>query len=137
MESNHLHAMVSDIDRVETFWETAKKPGVCKTEKLTLEYQFLLSNVLAQKAVHFDRDLFTCTREKTVPAMLDMLQDQMQRLHWSVKKANDEYGKDRHKLTGKVGNLQDDLLIAVAMCLTIGRIITRDPAVMEMRFAAG
>ena len=64
---------------------------------------------------------------------LAMLEDEMGRFHWSVKKANDEYGKDKIKLTGKIGNAQDDLLIAVAMVVYVGRMIIRDPARLEVR----
>ncbi len=131
MEHHHLDAMVKDIPGVTTFWETEKKPGITKTEKSTREYQFLLSNCLANGGLRFDRTLFTCTREKTPQAMLDMLEDQMSRYHWAVKKANDEHGEDRTKLTGKVGNLQDDLLIAIAMIIYTGRIIIRDPKRLE------
>lgn len=77
MEHHHLDSMVQDIDRATTFWETDKKPGITKTEKVTREYQFLLSNLLGQRGLLFDRDLFTCTREKTPEAMLAMLEDQM------------------------------------------------------------
>lgn len=131
MEHHHLDSMVQDIPGVETFWETEKKPGISKTEKSTREYQFLLSNCLAQKGLLFDRDLFTCTKEKDVPSMMLMLEDQMSRFHWSVKKANDEMGKDKVKLTGKIGNAQDDLLIAVAMVVYVGRMIIRDPGRLE------
>ena len=133
MEHHHLDSMVQDIDGVTTFWETAKKPGISKTEKSTRDYQFLLSNCLSQKAFHFDIDMFTCTKEKTPKCMRDVLEDQMGRFHWSVKKANDEHGKDKVKLTGKVGNQQDDLLIAVAMIPYVGRMIVRDPSRLEVR----
>lgn len=133
MEHHHLDAMVQDIEGVTTFWETDKKPGISKTEKSTKEYQFLLSNLLCNGGLLFDRDLYTCTREKQSKDMLDMLEDQMARFHWSVKKAGDEHGKDRVKLTGKVGNLQDDLLIAVAMVVYVGRMIIRDPQRLEVR----
>lgn len=131
MEHHHLDAMVRGISDVETFWETDKKPGITKTEKSTREYQFLLSNCLANGGLRFSRDIFTTTREKTPKAMLEMLQDQMARFHWSVKKPNDEMGKERVKLTGKVGNQQDDLLIAVAMVIYVGRMIIRDPGRLE------
>ncbi len=51
--------MVQDIPNVTTFWETEKKPGLQKTEKVTREYQFLLSNTLAHGGIKFDADLFT------------------------------------------------------------------------------
>lgn len=133
MEHHHLDAMVREIARVETFWETDKKPGITKTEKSTREYQFLLSNCLANGGLRFSKDLFTTTREKTPKSMMEMLQDQMARYHWSVKKPNDEMGKERVKLTGKVGNQQDDLLIAVAMVIYVGRMIIRDPKRLEAK----
>jgi hypothetical protein len=135
MEHHHLDAMVRDIPDVTTFWETFNKPGITKTEKSTREYQFLLSNCLANNSLLFERTLFTCTREKTPEAMLDMLEDQMSRFHWAIKKANDEHGTDKAKLTGKVGNQQDDLLIAVAMVIYVGRMIIRDPRRLEIDHA--
>lgn len=134
MEHHHLDAMVKDIPDVTTFWETDNKPGITKTEKSTREYQFLLSNCLANGGLRFDRTLFTCTREKDPKAMLDMLEDQMSRYHWAVKKATDEHGSDKSKLTGKVGNLQDDLLIAVSMIIYVGRMIIRDPKRLEIGY---
>jgi len=133
MEHHHLDAMVRELNEVETFWETDKKPGITKTEKSTREYQFLLSNCLANNGLLFSEALFTTTREKTPEAMMEMLQDQMSRYHWSVKKPNDEMGKERVKLTGKVGNQQDDLLIAVAMVIYVGRMIIRDPSRLETK----
>jgi hypothetical protein len=41
----------------------------------------------------------------------------MLRYHWEKKPAADAIGKDRYALTGKVGNKQDDLLIALAMAI--------------------
>lgn len=133
LEAHHLDAMVQDIPRVEVFWETSKKPGICKTEQNTRQYQFLLSNLLSQKGLLFDRDLFTVTREKTPAAMLEMTMDEMLRYHWSVKKAPDENGRDKVKLTGKIGNLQDDILIAICMVIHVGRTIIRSPERLEAR----
>ncbi len=126
LESAHLNSMVADIPNVETFWEKDNRPGVCKDGKATRGYQFLLTNCLAQGSLHFDRDLFSVSREKTAQCMRDVLEDQMLRFHWSCKKANDVHGKDRYSLTAKVGNKQDDLLIAVAMLPYWGRIIMND-----------
>ncbi len=81
-ESAHLDTFVQDIPGVETFWEKDNRPGVCKDGKATRGYQFLLTNCLAQDGLHFDRDLFTVTREKTVQCMRELLMDQMLRFHW-------------------------------------------------------
>jgi hypothetical protein len=125
MESAHLDTMVQDIEGVETFWEKDGRPGVCKDGKATRGYQFILTNLLATEGLLFDRDLFTVTKEKTPQCMLDMLMDQMYRYHWERKKAADVVmGKDRYALTGKIGNKQDDLLIALSMIPYWGRVAT-------------
>lgn len=99
LEASHLDSMISDLADVETFWETDKKPGICKGEKATRGYQFLMANSLAEGGVHFDRDIFTITREKTVQCMRDLLEEQLTRFHWSVRKAPDSFGKDKYKLS--------------------------------------
>ena len=126
MEAMHMDSMVKDIAGVETFWEKPNKPGVCKAGKNSREYQFLLSNCLANGGLYFDRDCFTVTREKTVQCMKDQLQEQMLRYHFSVKKAPDESGRDRVHLTAKMGSLQDDLLIATMMVIYWGRVVTNE-----------
>lgn len=125
MEAHHLDAMVNAIDGVETYFEK-DKPGVVKTGKTTRESQFLMAASLAENGIRIGEDLFTVTREKTALNMLSMLREQMERYHWSVKKPNNEFAKERVTLTGKVGNLQDDLYIAVSMCLYVGRIIIQN-----------
>ena len=134
MESHHMEAMVMEIPGVTTFWENEKKPGVCKTGASTREYQFLLTTQLSMGGVRFDKDIFTVTREKTPPAMLTMLEEQMLRYHWSVKKPNDDYGKEKVTITGKVGSLQDDLLVTLAQNLYVGRMIIRDPARLDVNY---
>jgi hypothetical protein len=128
LESAHLDTMVKDIRGVRTFWETDKRPGVCKTGAVTRGYQFMLANSLAQDACRFDRDCFTVTRGHTTDSMRALLEEQMLRYHWEAKPAPDAMGRDRYALTGKVGNKQDDLLIAFSMCLYWGRAAARQAA---------
>lgn len=119
--------MVRDIPGVTTYWQNENRPGVRKGGPETRQYQFLMSNSLANGALKFDCNLFTVTREKGPKDMLMLLQDQMQRFHFEKKKATDNFGKDRFALTGKVGNLQDDLLITVMMLYYWGRIVMNNP----------
>lgn len=123
MESAHLETMVHDTGRVRTFYEKETRAGVCKTEAITREYQFLMNTNLASGTLHFDADLFTVTRDKTPQCMLDLLREQMERYHWVCKKATDSTGKDRYKLTGKVGSANDDLFIATCMNLYWPRVV--------------
>ncbi len=129
MEASHLETMVHDIAGIETFWEVPnKRAGVWKTEKVTSQYRFLLNCMLAAKTLKFDADMFTVTREKTADCMRNLLREQLLRLHYSHKKPTDEFGVERTKLTGKLGNLNDDLGVAVQMLLYWSRLIITEGA---------
>lgn len=117
LESAHLDTMVHDIPGVRTYWEKPNKPGVCKDARVTRGYQFNLAHALMNQTLYFDTDCFTVTREQTVATIKDVLKDQLLRLHWEKKPANDALGKDKYALTGKIGNKQDDLYVALAMAL--------------------
>lgn len=127
MEHHHLNTMIRDLEDVTTFWETDRNPGLNKTARVTREYQILMAQALATGSIRFDKSLFTVTREKTVKSMRDMLEEQMCRFQWVVKKAADDLGDPRVKLTGKIGNQQDDLLIGLFMVLYGGRLVTCNP----------
>jgi hypothetical protein len=111
--------------QVETYFDKPNRAGVNKNGEVTRGYQMLLATILTQGACSFDRDMFTVTREQTPASMRALLEDQMLRYHWEKKAAPDSLGKDRFALTGKVGNKQDDLLIAFAMCMYWGRVYTK------------
>ncbi len=125
LEHHHLESMVNDIEDppINIFYDKPGRPGVCKTEPVTKEYQFLLSNTLACAGLRFDRTLFTVTREKTPKCMMNMLMDQMLRFHYAKRPKTNELAEDRFKLTAKIGNQQDDLLIAVCMALYVMRLL--------------
>jgi len=132
MEHHHLNTMVADLEEVTTFWETDRNPGLHKTARVTREYQILMAQALASNSIRFDSSLFTVTREKTPAVMRDMLADQMARFHWLVIKPANDAGEARVKLTGKVGNQQDDLLIALFMVIYGGRLVTCDPGRLSL-----
>lgn len=117
LESAHLDTMVKDIPGVRTYWEKPNKPGVCKDGRATRAYQFNLAHALAMQSIVFDADCFTVTKDQSVSKIKDMLQEEMLRYRWEKKDAVDSMGKDRYALTGKMGNKQDDLLIALSMAL--------------------
>lgn len=126
--------MVRDIPgHIEVFWEKSK-PGVLKTNGSTREYQFLLTNNLSQGGIKFERDLFTVTREKSPASMLNLLQEQLLRFHWSVKPAANEFGKERISLSGKMGSLQDDLLITLAQNLYVARMVIANPSRLDAAY---
>ena len=126
LEASHLDTMVHDSARVQTHWEK-DKPGVCKTLAMTRNYQFVLNNVLFGSGIRFHDELFTSSRNQTPAGIKSLLQDQMLRYHWEKKPAHDHFQSDRHTMTGKQGDKQDDLLIAVMMTIYFGRDIINNP----------
>jgi hypothetical protein len=120
--------MVMDIAGVQTYEEKGKKPGICKTAALTRGYQFLLCQSLASDGIKFGVDLFTVTREHSPTSMMEMLREQLERLHWETAPASTPLGVDKSKLTGKVGSKNDDLSISVQMLLYFGRLIIASQA---------
>lgn len=128
MEHHHLNTMVQDLcaEGVVTYWD-GKNPGLHKTEAVTRQYQILMAQALATNSIRFDCSLFTVTREKNVAAMRDLLQEQMCRFQWLVRKPANDHGDPRVKLTGKIGNQQDDLLIGLFMVIYGGRLVTCNP----------
>jgi len=124
-EASHLETMLKDLDRVEVYWESNRRAGVCKTERITRQYQFLMANALACNGLRFDQDLFTVSREQTADSILDLLAEQCYRLHWERRKTSDASGTEdpRVKLTAKVAGKSDDLLISLFMIFFWGRLI--------------
>lgn len=58
--------------------------------------------------------------------MRDQLEEQLSRFHWAVRKGPDGFSKDKYKLSGKLGSLQDDLAVTTMMCMYWGRIATAE-----------
>jgi hypothetical protein len=126
LEASHLDTMVRSLAEVQTYWEK-DKPGVCKTHSKTRDYQFLTNNALFNAAIRFHVDLFTCSRDQTPTSIKSLLMDQALRYHWEKRPAHDNFGNDRHTITGKQGDKQDDLLVAFMQDMYFGRAILNDP----------
>lgn len=124
MEASHLESMVRGVPNLRVYYDKPNKPGVCKDAEVTRAYQFMMASVLMQGTLHFHQHAFTCTRERDIHSMLNVLQDQALRMHTETKKGNSNFQKDKVIITGKVGNKPDDLIVAVEMLLYWGRIYT-------------
>ena len=121
--------MVKQFQDVHTFWESPKKPGICKTHQKTIDYTFLFNSMLSDKTIALDQDLFTISKEMSSQSMLALFREQVERFHWENKAAPDSFGKDRWAITGKMGSdKQDDLLIAAFMIAFCGKGIILDPS---------
>ena len=131
LEASHLHTMVKRYKDVTTFWEKEHKPGVCKTAQRTVDYQFLITSMLFDGFLGFERDLFTSSKGQTPEKIKNLLREQLERYHWERKKASDHFGRDRWTMTGKMGDKQDDLYVTVAMCAFFGRSVIKNPRRMD------
>lgn len=110
--------MVKGFPNVRTYWEKAK-PGICKTHTITNEYQFLTTHMIRECAIRFSTHLFTTSRDQNARTIKTLLMDQTLRFH---REMNPD-GKTR-TMTGKMGDKQDDLLIATMMSIYWGRSVT-------------
>ena len=122
MQGTLLESMVKDMHDVTVYCHKPDRPGVWKTEAITRSYQFMLANALATKTLHFDAALFTVTKNHTPKSMLDLAERQLRQLHWDTRTLTN--GESRARITGKVGNLPDDLCITICMAVYWGHVIT-------------
>jgi len=127
---DHLAEMIKDLP-IYVYNEKPDRIGVYKSVKASESYRFDMSMALYENKISFEHQMFTRTPEATPLSMRKMLQDQMERYRYANKKANDVFGKDRRKLTGKVGGYQDDLLITFMMAYSWGKRCWIDPAIRQ------
>lgn len=122
LEASHLNTMVKGIAKVRTYWEK-DKPGICKTQRITNEYQFLTTHMIRECKIRFSTLLFTTSRDQNPRTIKSLLMDQTLRFHREMRPD----GKIA-ALTGKQGDKQDDLLIATMMSVYWGRAVAMNGA---------
>lgn len=119
--------MVSNFPRLTCFEQKDGIPGVVLTGQLKRIYQVNMVDALFDGSLRFERDFFTVSKKKgehvDPDVMIALLRDQMERFHWEHKPASDAHGKDRWAMTGKLGEKQDDALLALLMAYTWGNSI--------------
>ena len=128
MEASHMATMVRDAPNVEIFFERpeTQKAGVCKTQKVTRDYQLVVEDRLGKNNIVFDDRLFSVSTkyEDNVPAIELLLRAQLEAYHWEIREPTRTGEKQKVFLTGKNGSQQDDLYIAFAMALYWGEVST-------------
>lgn len=129
---DHLENMVQHHGDVKTFYQKEGKPGVYKDQRMTNTYRWNMQMALCNNRICFSEDFFTTSPGKTVKSMKNFAQNQMETMQYINKDARDEFGKNRRKLTGKIGGQQDDLLITLMQGYTWGSIICTDPRYIKM-----
>lgn len=119
MEGSHMATMVRGMPGVEIFYENPKsqKPGVCKTYRVTRDYQLCVEDRLNKDSIVFDKRLFSVSTkyEHAVDQIQLLLRAQLEAYHWEVREPKKPGEKIKVFLTGKNGAQQDDLYVAFAM----------------------
>lgn len=117
-----MSSMVGNFPRLTTFEQKEGVAGVCLTGPIKRLYQINMVDALFDGSLRFDRDFFTISRKKNRPMhsddMIALAREQMERFHWEHKASQDAHGKDRWAMTGKLGEKQDDALLALLMVYT-------------------
>jgi hypothetical protein len=114
----------------------AERAGVRKTQQNTDDYQICVEDMLNKSHISFDRTLFTVSKnyEKSngdTSSIESELRNQLERYHWEVEQAKNNFGKRKIVMTGKMGGSQDDLYVSFAMCCFWGRYIRRQTGVQK------
>lgn len=122
-----LGNMAESFDRVTVFKQKSDVNGVIVTGRVKRSYQINMVDALWDGSIRFERDFFTISKQKgkriKSEDMIILAREQMERFHWDYKAANDAHGTDRWAMTGKIGEKQDDALMALLMCYTWGNCI--------------
>lgn len=121
-ESSHIADYVRNLPNVSVFTENPDdlREGVRKTAQNTDDYQRCVDSMLRHRQCFFDRELFTTSKayekiDGNCKAIKEELRNQLERYHWEVADAKDNFGHRRITMTGKMGGAQDDLYVAFAM----------------------
>lgn len=120
-EGFNLELMASQIEGVQTYQENDKRPGIWKTKQSTNDGFMLLNHLLMGDGLLFEDRFFTVSREQTPDSMKASFMDELLRFHWLKKKPNSDMDVERVKLTGKIGNKQDDLVVVAMHAIKYGR----------------
>ncbi len=115
-----------------------ERAGVRKTQQNTDDYQICVEDMLKKRLISWDRTLFTVSKnyEKSngdTTAIEAELRQQLERYHWEVEEAKNNFGKRKIVMTGKMGGAQDDLYVSFAMCCFWGKFIRRQTAADRRR----
>jgi len=128
-ESSHIADYVRNMPNVSVFTENPDdlREGVRKTAQNTDDYQRCVDRMLRLRRCFFDRNIFTSSKayEKAngdCRAIKEELRNQLERYHWEIAEAKNNFGKRSITMTGKMGGAQDDLYVAFAMLEFWGQV---------------
>ncbi len=121
LEASHIEKYTTKEPNVIVYYEDPEgRAGVRKSQENTSDYQIMIEDLLQKGFISFEQYLFTVSKghEKAdgdTKSICTELRDQLERYHWEVQEAKDNFGKRRITMTGKMGGAQDDLYVAFAM----------------------
>lgn len=135
-----------------------ERAGVRKTQQNTDDYQICVEDMLKKRLISWDRTLFTVSKnyEKSngdTSTIEAEVRQQLERYHWEVEEAKNNFGKRKIVMTGKLprafkllffvtnsnlssgkmGGAQDDLYVSFAMCCFWGKFIRRQTSADKRR----
>jgi hypothetical protein len=91
--------------------QKANRVGVLTTEATKHAMATLVVSMLAERRMHILPNLYS----KEPDAMRIRLREQMETYSAQFKQAPDTFGKDKISLSGKVGGMKDDVVIAMQL----------------------
>lgn len=97
-------------------YKKSNVPGVATTSYLKRAYKFQTEMMMKQDRIRFSDRMFTRSHSekiKRVSDIKDLLKTQLHNVHWDIKEKPN--GTQTVRLTGKTGDMEDDLFIAFSM----------------------
>lgn len=119
-EAEHHERALNGIPRVRfRIDHQAKRFGVLTTEDVKYAMMTLFNNLLREQRVSFYKPFVSENPE----ALMKRIAQQLEVYSFQYKSAANVFGKQRAALSGKVGGMKDDIVIA----LQLGAYFSKDP----------
>lgn len=114
-EGSHMWNMIKGRANIKAYYQKEGVVGVYKGRTTADDYQYTFNVKLKGNAIWFDSQFFTRSPGHNTTSIKGLAREQLERYHVEYEEPKRPGGKAREIITGKTGNEQDDLAIAVLM----------------------
>lgn len=126
-ESSTLWHQVRKRKDLRCYSEKIDKIGVRKGAETADDFQYIINVKMRNNAIHFDNDLYTCSKGHTSQSIKGLFREQLERYHIEYDEK-----REKQKITGKGGSGEnDDMVIVLGMCLMHGWNVLKNPRLLN------
>lgn len=114
-EGSHMWNMIKQRANIRAYYQKEGVVGIYKGRNTADDYQYTFNVKLKNNAILFDSQFFTRSPGHTTTSIKGLAREQLERYHVEYEEPKKPGQKAREIITGKTGNEQDDLAIALLM----------------------